>query len=400
MKRKIERFVPVFALLLVLAGVSSLPAQAKMDYAQFQNQLQARLDQLCKTGKFPGVTLGVVLPNGRRVSLVSGYADMETKNPMPVTARIFAGSIGKTYVAAVALQLVKEGKFSLNDKISRFFKDEKWFSRLPNANDITVNMIMNHTGGLPRFVMKDGFWKKLKKDPDYKWKPLDSLTFILDEKPVHPAGKGWAYSDTDYLLLGMIIEKVTGNTFYNELQKRVLTPLKLKDTTPAVHRKFKGMVQGYTGNNIPPLSFPGKVVVNGKLVVNPGFEWCGGGLITTSTELAVYIKELMEGRVLKKDSLELMKAPVDEKTGQPTNKPGYGLGLEVYGTPEGLTYGHRGTMLGCISITEYVPKHRFSIALQINADSFYKHFNKKKTRNDYLAFLKPVIIKYLTATGR
>lgn len=361
--------------------------------------LQSRLNQLQKDEHFPGVTLGVVLPNGQRLDLAAGFADIESQAPMPVNARIFPGSIGKTFVATVALQLIAEGKFSLEDKISYFFKGEKWFTRLPNANDITVRMIMNHTGGLPRYVLKEEFWKKLRDNPDHVWKPVEQLAFIFDEKPVHPAGKGWSYSDTDYLILGMIIEKVTGNTYYNELQKRVLTPLRLGKTGPAVDRQWEGMVQGYTGKNIPPLNLPEKVVVNGKLVVSPQFEWCGGGLISTAGDLAFFIHQLLEGHLIPGKYLELMKQPVDENNGQPS-QTGYGLGLEVWETPEGIAYGHRGTMIGCISICEYIPKHRFSIALQVNTDSFSGRLEKNRTRNDYINALKPLIIQYLIKAGR
>lgn len=396
--KNIRQYIILLVAVLCFAGYT--PLQGKDTTVELTVKLQATLDTLCEDQQFPGVTLGVVLPNGQRISLASGMADIEKNIKMPSHARIFSGSIGKTYAAAVAMQLMKEGKFSLDDKISRFFHAEKWFTRLPNHKDITVRMLMNHTGGLPRHVLKPGLWKTVFENPDKIWTGAELIAFIFDDEPVHPAGKGWAYSDTDYIILAMIMEKTTGETFYDMLEKRVLKPQKLTGTSPAVHRRLKGMVQGYTGKNKPPFNIPSDtVVVDGKLITNPQFEWTGGGLITTSTELAAFVKLLMEGEIVSPDSLKLMKSAVNERTGQPDTS-GYGLGLEIWDTPQGITYGHRGTMLGCMSIMEYVPKHRFSIALQTNVDGFSSLFKAKSSRNHWLIPLKKVILNHLATTRR
>jgi D-alanyl-D-alanine carboxypeptidase len=357
-----------------------------------EKELQLKLDELQQEEGFPGVTLGIVLPDGKEVSLASGFADMEMKKKMKPNDRMFMGSIGKTYVACVALQSMKEKKFSLEDKISRFLGGETWFKRLPNAEDITVKMLLNHSGGLPRYVYKKEFWKKLEESPDKVWKPQELLAFILGDKPLYPAGQGWGYSDTDYIVLGMIIEKVTGNTYYEELKKRVLIPHGLRDTSPSDKRRLRGLVPGYTGRQTSLFELPEKLVKDGVYAINPQFEWTGGGLISHSLDLARFIKLLLEGKIVSKEYLEMMKQPVSEESGKP-GSVGYGLGLEVWETGYGITYGHRGTMPGYSSITEYVPRYGFSIAMQINADGFSGRL--KKTRNQYIAVLKPIIIKYI-----
>lgn len=359
-----------------------------------EKALQVKLDELQREEGFPGVTLGVVLPDGKEIALASGLSDIELKRKMKPTDRIMMGSIGKTYVAAVALQLMAEKTFSLDDKIGLYLGKEKWFKGLPNANDITIRMLMNHSGGLPRYVFKKAFWDKFLVAPDMEWKPEELLFYILGDKPLYPAGKGWGYSDTDYIVLGMIIEKVTGNTYYEELKRRVLEPFGLKDTVPQDRRRLPGLVPGYTGDRTPPFYLPGKTVVDGEYVINPQFEWTGGGLVTTSLDLARYVKLLMEGKIVSKKYLELMKQPVNEKTGQP-DTTGYGLGLEVGNSDNGKTYGHRGTMPGYGSIMEYVSDYGFSIGFQINTDTLSGRLKKGRTRNDYIAELKPIIVKYL-----
>lgn len=357
-------------------------------------ELQQKLDKLQQAEGFPGVTLGIVLPDGKEVHLASGFADLELKIKMKPTDRIMMGSIGKTYVAAVALQLIREKKFSLGDRVSRYLGEEEWYKRLPNAGDITIGMLMNHTGGLPRYVFKEAFWKQFHESPGREWKPEELLSFVLGDRPLYPAGKGWGYSDTDYIVLGMIIEKVTGNRYYDELKKRVLEPFGLKDTIPQDRRRLPGLVPGYSGDNTPPFFLPAKTVVDGEFVINPQFEWTGGGLITHSLDLARFIKLLLEGKIVSGEYLELMKRPVDEETGKP-GPVGYGLGLEVWNTVDGTTYGHRGTMPGYGSIMEYVPSYGFSIAIQYNTDGLSGRLNKSRTRNDYTAELKPLIVNHL-----
>jgi D-alanyl-D-alanine carboxypeptidase len=209
-----------------------------------KTSLQLKLDEWHKAGSFPGATLGVVLSNGESFGLAVGFSDRETRTAMKPTDRMLAGSVGKTFAAATALQLVKEGKIGLDDKIEKYLGSEQWFARLPNAKDITVRQLMNHTSGLVRYEFKDQFTKDLTANPEKIWKPAELVAYLLDEKPPFEAGKGWNYSDTNYIVLGMIIEKVTGRKFYDEADKRLLKPLKLTDTIPQDGPRLKGVVQG------------------------------------------------------------------------------------------------------------------------------------------------------------
>jgi prolyl oligopeptidase len=388
-------FIFLWVSLFWFGGVNDCYLHGTDVYHPLKLELRQKLDELTKTMGFPGVTLGIVLPDNNEISLASGLSDLESKTPMAPTDHMFSGSIGKTYAAVVALQLMKEKKFSLDDKISTFFGKEKWFPRLPNGNDITVRMLMSHTGGLPRYVLKEAVWKTAATDLEKVWTPVERLSYIFDDPPQHPAGKGWAYSDTDFILVGMIIEKVTGNTYYRELMRRVLKPHGLDATSPADKRRIKGLIPGYTGDKTPPFHLPGKMVQDGLYMINPQLEWTGGGLVTHATDLARFVKLLIEGKLLAPESLSLMKAAVDEKTGKPA-KAGYGLGLEVWDTPHGISYGHRGIMPGYLSIMEYLPDYGFSIALQVNSDGFSGKLAKGKNRGDYIAPLKAIVIKHLS----
>jgi D-alanyl-D-alanine carboxypeptidase len=127
------------------------------DKAQLRQRLQAKLDSLYAAGQFPGATAGFVLTDGSSFGLATGFSDKTKKIRMTPADLMLQGSVGKTYVAAVALQLVHEGKINLDDKIEKHLGNEPWFSRLPNGRDITVRMLMNHTSGLVRYEFKEQF---------------------------------------------------------------------------------------------------------------------------------------------------------------------------------------------------------------------------------------------------
>jgi D-alanyl-D-alanine carboxypeptidase len=277
---------------------------------------------------------------------------------------MLAGSVGKTSALAVALQLVKEGKINLDDKVEKYLGAEKWFARLPNAKDITVRQLMNHTSGLIRYEFKDQFTKDLSANPDKVWKPQELLSYLFDEKAPFEAGKGWDYSDTNYIVLGMIIEKVTGKKYYDQATKRILKPLKLKNTKPQDKREIKGLIQGYAGDQ-NPFGGKDKVLENGKFVINPQFEWTGGGFVSNSEDLARWGKMIYEGKAfdptLLPQVLDGVSAPM---LGKETK---YGLCVIIRPTRAGLTYGHSGFFPGYMTDMMYFPDKKIALAIQVNS---------------------------------
>jgi D-alanyl-D-alanine carboxypeptidase len=222
----------VFFIFLFSAVVAAQKPVAASGSNVLRKELQMKLDEWHKAGKFPGATLGVVLANGESIGLAVGYSDRDAKTPMKPGDRMLAGSVGKTFALATALQLVKEGKMGLDDKLEKYFGKDIWFDKLPNARDITVRQLMNHTSGLVRYEFKETFTNDLKKDPLKSWTPEERIAYLFGEKAKFEAGKGWDYSDTNYIVLGMIIERVTGKKFFDEAERRLIKPLKLSRVTP------------------------------------------------------------------------------------------------------------------------------------------------------------------------
>lgn len=333
------------------------------DKTALRAALQSKLDEWHKAGSFPGATLGVVLANGESFGLAVGVSDRETKKAILPNDRMLAGSVGKTFAAATALQLIKEGKIGLDDKIEKYLGSEPWFARLPNAKDITVRQLMNHTSGLVRYEFKEQFTKDLTANPEKVWKPAELVAYLLDEKAPFEAGKGWDYSDTNYIVLGMIIEKVAGRKFYDEANRRVLKPLKLTDTIPQDGPRLKGVVQGYAGPN-NPFGGTDAMIVNGRFAINPQFEWTGGGWVSTSYDLARWAKMFYEGKAF---APELLPQVVDGVSapmlGRETK---YGLCAIIRKTTAGTSYGHSGFFPGYMTDMMYFPEHKVALAVQVN----------------------------------
>lgn len=353
--RKLTNLFFVICLLFTVAAHGQKP--------DLKTALQLKLDEWHKAGSFPGATLGVALANGESFGLAVGLSDRETKRAMMPTDRMLAGSVGKTFAAATALQLIKEGKIGLDDKIEKYLGREPWFSRLPNAKNITVRQLMNHTSGLVRYEFKEQFTKDLTANPEKVWKPAELVAYLLDEKAPFEAGKGWDYSDTNYIVLGMIIEKVTGRKFYDEANRRLLKPLKLTNTTPQDGPRLKDVVQGYAGPSNP---FGGKdaMIEGGRFVINPQFEWTGGGYASTAQDLARWAKMIYEGKAFSPDLLpQVLEGVSAPMLGRETK---YGLGVIIRKTPPGISYGHSGFFPGYMTDMMYFPEHKVAIAVQVN----------------------------------
>jgi D-alanyl-D-alanine carboxypeptidase len=352
-----------FLVSFLTTSVISSQAKSVANRTTLQTALQHKLDEWHKAGNFPGATLGVVLASGESFGLAVGFSDRDLKTPMKPDSRMLAGSVGKTFAAATALQLIKEGKIRLDDRIEKYLGGEPWFARLPNAKEITVRQLLNHTSGLVRYEFKDQFTKDLTAKPEKTWKPAELVAYLLDEKPPFEAGKGWDYSDTNYIVLGMIIEKVTGRKFYDEANRRLLKPLKLTNTIPQDGPRLKGVVQGYAGPNNP---FGGSdaMIQAGKFAINPQFEWTGGGYASTAQDLARWARMIYEGKAFSPDLLpQVLDGVAAPMLGRESK---YGLGVIIRKTSAGTSYGHSGFFPGYMTDMMYFPEQKAAVAVQVN----------------------------------
>ncbi len=372
--------------------VSASKANEKI-LAQLEERFQAGLDAIRTKYELPGMTAAYALPDARVAAFASGQADKESGAKMTVDTRMPAGSVGKTFVAATVIGLAQDGKLSLDDKARKWLGDEPWFDNLPNAQEITIRHLLMHRGGIADHIYDPQWIEEARKmvrlldtDPDHYFRPAELVQFVLKREPLFPAGQGYKYTDTGYILLGMIIERAGGATYYDQARRRFLEPLQLKLTEPADHRDIPNLAAGYLSPD-NPFGLPEKITANGMLRYNPATEWTGGGMVSNPQDLVRWAKALYEGRALGKPYLDELLATDAKDKDKPSK---YGLGVHIAESDLGISYGHGGWSVGYLSHVEYYPAQRVAVAVQTNTD----------VRDDMLGDLKALIKDVLTTVGQ
>jgi len=331
-----------------------------------REKAQAIVDAALAGGTAPGISAAIALPDGSVIAVAAGVSNRETKAPLTIDDRLLSGSVGKTFAAARALQLIEQGKLRLDDPIAKHLGTASWFARLPNAKTTMVRHLMTHTSGLVRYEFKDAFARDLRAQPDKVWKPEELLAYVLDDTPPFAPGAGWEYADTNFIVLGMILETIDGRPFYDQVRAEILPRLPGTRLVPSTSRTIDGLIQGYTGPGDPITGGEGPVIVDGKFVVNPQFEWTGGGFAGTPSDLVRWAKLLYEGGVFgKKETARLMiGAAVPARLGLQAK---YGLGVIVRPqTPVGEVWGHSGFFPGYLTEMIYLPERGIAVAVQVN----------------------------------
>jgi len=344
--------------LVLLAGAPAVLGAQSLDA-----RLQHTLDSLHAAGRFIGVSAGVALADGRVIALASGRSDTALGTMLRPTDRMLAGSTGKTFFAALAWQLAAEGRLPLDAPISRWLGEEGWFDSLPNAREITVRTLMNHTSGLVRYEFDDRFLNDLRARPDRTFTPVEELRYLFGTAAAFTPGNGWDYSDTNYIVLAMILERIIGGRAYDEIIRRFTGPLGLARTIPQDRPDLPDLAQGYAGPRNPFGPWDA-MVVNGRFALNPQFEWAGGGWATTGGDLARWARALyttvVDSAFLRREVLAAVDAPALGRGAR------YGLGVIVRDTPWGPAWGHSGFFPGYLTEMRFFPDRGVAIAVMVN----------------------------------
>lgn len=363
---------PVFVLFLLMFCQlqTSNARNFRVEESRLLTDFQASLDSLKKQFGFPGATAAYVLPDGTVGVVATGFADMETGTKMTLQSRMLSASIGKTFVGATAVALAIEGVINLDEPLSYWLDKKQWFKHLPNYSKITIRHLLTHSSGLPDHVYKEEFAKEVTQKWDRNENPFlpeDLVGFILDLPPLFEAGKGWAYSDTGYILIGLVIEEATGKNVFDVITEKFLLPLNLILTTPSNSRFLHNLSAGYMVKD-NRFGLPVKTTsTTGEMLWHPGFEWTGGGFISNSKDLALWGWTLYRGKAMQYPYLnELLKAV---SVSSETDEILYGAGVAIYrNSPLGNVYGHSGWIPGYCSSLRYYADYGIAIAFQINTD--------------------------------
>jgi D-alanyl-D-alanine carboxypeptidase len=341
------------------------------------SRLQADTDQLIRYGA-PGALVELDTPSGD-VKVRSGYGNTSTRTPVPWDAEFRIGSFTKTYVSATALQLVGEHRLSLDDTV------EHWLPGVVtgNGNDgskITVRNLLQHTSGLPEYLMgypwlaDAGAFEQHRFDTTT---PEQAVATAMQFPPNFAPGTSWSYSNTNYQLAGMIIQKVTGHTWQEEVQRRIVKPLGLRHTftpgtSPEVPDPHAIGYQRFPGPNAtqddPDYGDPIDVTR-----LNPSWGGAAGEIISTTHDGNTFLRALIGGRVLKPAQLAEMEKTVPVNAEFNGGWPGarYGLGLMWVPNSCGGSWSHGGDIHGYKTRNGVTPDGRRSVVVTVNTDSLW-----------------------------
>lgn len=322
---------------------SSRPAAPRFP-AKVEQQLDDALEKIMSDGRIPGAIVGIWVQGKGTWVQARGVADLRSKTPMNTSDRVRIASITKTFVATVVLQLVDAGKLSLDDTV------DSYVARVPNGDTITVRQLLNHTSGLYDYIYDPVFQAACAADPLEKWTPDQLLSSSILHDPYFAPGTGFHYSNTNYVILGMIVEKVTGRTIGTEISHRTLEPLALKDTSFAVSPEMREPAsRGYAEEY-------GKFEdVTDR---DPSMGWASSAMTSDLNDLRVWSEALANGGLISEDS-ERERMILVKDAGSNVQ---YGLGLMEWG---GFV-GHEGNAFGFSTAMFQLPSKDATIIVIFN----------------------------------
>jgi len=316
----------------------------------------------------PGIAAAVTTGTGDRQKVVeaeSGSANPLTCTPLASGDRFHIGSVTKTFTAALIMQLAKEGKLSLSDPISKWIK-------FPGGDAITVRMLLGHTSGIQGFNELPGHARGLSHE--------QCIALAAGVPPLFAPGSSWAYSNTNYIMLGVIAENAGGCSWENALRERFFVPLGLRDTYVWSGRAEGPTVAG-SRLNCGAAGEPRCVPQPGFTLVaeNDGFDWtvswAAGALVSTPADIARWMAALMDGTVVDMQHLDLMITSSPESVRVLASLPkfgslrwtGEGMGLmryEIDGV--GTGFGHEGLINGFSANVAYLPASGMTVVFASN----------------------------------
>lgn len=306
---------------------------------------------------FPGI-LVKTYEGGKTWGYAAGVANLITKKPMKTDFRFRIASVTKTFTATVVLQLAGENRLNLDDSI------EKWLPGVIQGNgydakQITIRQILNHTSGIAEYsrTKEADFFKNRNKS----FTAEDLVKLGISLPPDFAPGKGWSYSNTGYVLLGILIEKVTGNSYAEEIENRIIEPLELSNTfLPGNSSVIPGTnhARGYFQPD-------GASELKDITYYNPSIGSSAGDMISTADDLNKFFSYLLSGKLLKEQQLKQMLTTVPTGSAEIV---GYGLGIYETRLPNGVSiWGHSGGIPGFSTFAGGTLGGKHTLAVNLNS---------------------------------
>ncbi|MEM8897111.1 MAG: serine hydrolase domain-containing protein [Bacteroidota bacterium] len=322
------------------------------------SEFQALIDKYGAEG-IAGQSLMVDGPPGFWLG-TSGKADIASDTDMQSCHKLIIASCTKTFTASIIFLLVEEGRLNLTDKLSDYLPNEL-LEDVANAKEAEIQDILSHRSGIPDFYTPEFELDRLNTFHN-NFSQEDMLSYTRGRKAETTIGGEYSYSNTNYLLLGMLLEEVLGKPLAQIYEERLFTPLGL-DNSDFVSEVPDDLVSGYFPYN-------GNALYEAERLYGDELGSADGGIVSTAYDIGRFMKMLAEGQVVNSQSLQKMTdwfdIPEEGDEDDETRFTKNGFGLEYYETPEGITYGHTGAVDGFYTLMFYFPEQQTTFIYQIN----------------------------------
>jgi len=336
--------------LIVMAMLATTVAAETPTLAVVAKQAQAALER-ATTSDGPGAVVLIAQGDEILYRAARGSAQVELGVPLKADQIFRIASITKMFTAAMVVRLAQLGKLSLDDKLATYVPG------IANGEAITLRQLLNHTAGVSDFVHDP--------QPGFFARKVDTDTLVAEiqkRTPSFPPGTRFAYSNAGYILLGVVIEKVTGKPWQDALRTNLLDPLGLKETGYGDNAKIVPQrVAGYTTDNADHH-------VENASYINASVPAAAGALISTADDLLRWMRALAQGKVVGRDGFEQMTATVANVPGASMHP--YGFGMYIWQVRGEEMVGHTGQIDGFASALAYLPGRDITVVVLANDDNF------------------------------
>lgn len=312
-----------------------------------------------KQANVPGVNVGIWTPDKGEYVKSFGVADKSTGERMSTDLYLRIGSETKTFTVTALLELVDQGKVDLDDTI------DQYVDGVPNGDRITLRQLAGMRSGLFNYSADDDFFKALTSDPQRQFTPQELLDYSFKHPVLFPPGKEFFYCNTNLILLGLVVEKMSGQSLSDYIHDNVLEPTGLNHTVFPNGAEFpEPHAQGYTNQTASGN-------VEGTADWNPSWGWAAGAMVSQLQDLRVWARTVATGQLPDGDRLISPATQRQRLVTPPTPIPGAGYGLGIFNVQGWI--GHNGSLPGYESLTIYLPSAQATLVVMLNTDINYKN---------------------------
>lgn len=357
------------------SGSSGSSASPSSSTSASSDVLQSAMQELVSTQHGPpGVLTLVAKGDASPTVTTAGVNDVSLHTPITSADITRIASVAKAFSGAAALSLVRDGKLSVNSTVAQSVKG------LPKAwGAVTIAQLLQHTGGVPDYIKSPAFLKKFVADPTYTWKPRQLLKFVESKPLEFTPGTQYAYSDSDNIIIGLIVEQATGKPYAEALIDLVYQPVELASTSlPDTPPMPNPHVNGYSYDEAGAQE-------NVTESVSPSGAWASGGILSNATDLNLFVRAYVSGQLIGQAQHEEQFNFVAGESGPPgpgTNSSG--LAVYRYETECGTYYGHTGNFPGYTTFIASTEDGQNSTVVIVNSQI------NPRSENDMYSKLKKV----------